>query len=505
MTSPTGDADLALGIDLGTSGVGVVALGTDGAVVARADRPIELQTPRPGWTQQDPADWLSAAEEALGVVTAEVGSDRVAAIGLSGQMHGMVAIDASDRVVHPAILWNDGRTSEQVAHIERVIGRDLIVQRTGNRPVPGFQLPKVVWLREHEPQAFAQTRHVLFPKDYLGMHLTGRRYAEPADASGSGCFVLATGTWDTETLSALELDPGMWPELVPSMGIVGEVDSGLARRLGLAPGVPVVAGAGDNAAAAAAMGLSARSNTASSAPEAALGSVSLGTSGVVQAPVAAPRPDPEGRVHLFADAFGGYLLLGVTLAAAGSLRWYRDTLAPAQGYDELMARAASSTAGANGVTFVPYLAGERTPHMRADLRGSFHGLSLATTQDDLVRAVIEGVAFSLRDALDVMRPLFGDGQGAPSRFLATGGGATSDLWLETIATLFDCEVARPLDASGVPYEVGAAEGAALLAWRGLGVTALLTPAGAREFTPDTRHSGALEDAFQRYLELSRRT
>src|SRR5690606_39170949 len=249
---------------------GVVALGTDGAVVARADRPIELQTPRPGWTQQDPADWLSAAEEALGVVTAEVGSDRVAAIGLSGQMHGMVAIDASDRVEHPAILWNDGRTSEQVAHIERVIGRDLIVQRTGNRPVPGFQLPKVMWLREHEPHAFAQTRHVLFPKDYLGMHLTGRRYAEPADASGSGCFVLATGTWDTETLSALDLDPGLWPELVPSMGIVGEVDSGLARRLGLAPGVPVVAGAGDNAAAAAAMGLSARSNTASSAPEAAL-------------------------------------------------------------------------------------------------------------------------------------------------------------------------------------------------------------------------------------------
>jgi len=497
MTSTRHGADLALGIDLGTSGVSVVALGANGTVVARAEHPVPLHTPQPGWTQQDSADWVAATEAGLRAVTADVGPDRVAAIGLSGQMHGMVALDASDEVVYPAILWNDGRTAEQVERIEETVGRDIIVRRTGNRPVPGFQLPKVMWLRDHEPEAFARTRHVLFPKDYLGMHLTGRRYAEPTDASGSGCYELATGAWDVATLAALDLDPGLWPEVVASTDIVGEVDSGLARRLGLTTGVPVVAGAGDNAAAAAAMGLRADRGGA----PAGTGSVSLGTSGVVQVPVAAPIPDPEGRVHLFADAYGGYLLLGVTLAAAGSLRWYRDTLGAGRSYDQLMESAAASTTGANGVTFVPYLAGERTPHMRADLRGSFHGLSLASTEADMVRAVIEGVAFSLRDALDVMRPLVGDG--APTRFLATGGGAVDDLWLETIATLFGREVARPLDDDGTAYEVGAAEGAAVLAWRGLSVTVDLTPADERVFAPVPEREG-LEDAYRRYLEISRR-
>src|SRR5690606_9639365 len=216
-----------------------------------------------------------------------VGSARVAAIGLSGQMHGMVAIDAATDVVYPAILWNDGRTSEQVELIERRVGRDALVRRTGNRMVPGFQLPKLLWLRQHQPEAFARTRHVLFPKDYLGLHLTGRLYAEPADASGSGCFTVATGDWDHETLAALDLDPGLWPALVRSTQVVGELRADMADRLGLPRGTPVVAGAGDNASAAVALGLS----------SAAGGSVSLGTSGVVQVPIAAPRPDPQGRVH----------------------------------------------------------------------------------------------------------------------------------------------------------------------------------------------------------------
>jgi len=499
-----GSADLALGIDLGTSGVAVVALGADGAVVARAASPLPLATPRPGWTQQNPSDWIAAAESSLRQVAAQLGGRHVAAIGLTGQMHGMVAVDAADEVVTPAILWNDGRTTEQVAHIERVVGSAAVIRRTGNLPVPGFQLPKVLWLREHEPEAFARTRHVLFPKDYLGLHLSGRRYAEPTDASGSGCFELETSSWDTSTLGALDLDPGLWPEIVASEAIVGELDARLAARFGLRAGIPVVAGAGDNAAAAAAQGLTANSAATGGGTAPSLGSVSLGTSGVVQVPVVAPQPDPKGRVHLFADAFGDYLLLGVTLSAAGSLRWFRDTLAAGRSYHQLLALAASSPAGANGVTFVPYLAGERTPHMRADLRGSLQGLSLATTEGDIVRAVVEGVAFSLRDALDVMRPLVRSSQAGPSRFLATGGGAASDLWLETIATLFRSEVARPLDGDGTAYEVGAAEGAALLAWRGLGVKVALTAPGEQVFTPVAAHADALEDAYRRYLDLSRR-
>ncbi|HET8985202.1 MAG TPA: xylulokinase [Trueperaceae bacterium] len=505
-------ADLAIGIDLGTSGVAVVALGRNGEVVARADRPIALYTPRPGWTQQDPPDWLAAAEEGLQAVATEVGSDRVAAIGLTGQMHGMVALDAAERVVYPAILWNDGRTAAQVEQIERLVGTAAVVQRTGNRPVTGFQLPKVLWLRDNEPDLFARSRHVLFPKDYLGLHLTGRRYAEPADASGSGCFELATGDWDGQTLAALDLEPGLWPGLVRSTEVVGELRSTVAARVGLAPGVPVVAGAGDNAAAATALGLSA------DAP-ALTGIVSLGTSGVVQVPTQAPTPDPQGRVHLFAHALGGYLLMGVTLAAGGSLRWYRDTFAPTRSYADLMALAAMSEPGANGVTFVPYLAGERTPHMRADLRGSFHGLSLATTEADVVRAVIEGVAFSLKDALSVMQPMMrpeiesdaGGGQGAGShspsrflatRFLATGGGASSDLWLATIATLFDATLARPLGAGDEAYEVGAAEGAAVLAWRGVDVMVETAPLRAAEFEPAPEIARRLREAYERYRGLS---
>ncbi|MBX3143581.1 MAG: xylulokinase [Trueperaceae bacterium] len=487
------EADVALGIDLGTSSVGVVALDSAGTVVARADNPVPLHTPRAGWTEQDPADWTSAAEAGMRAVGAAIDPTRVAVIGLSGQMHGMVALDGEGRVVHPAILWNDGRTADQVAAIERVVGRDPVVRRTGNRPVPGFQLPKVLWLRDNLPEVFARVEHVLFPKDYLGMHLTGRRYAEPSDASGSGCFDLAAREWDAGILGALDLAPNLWPELVHSHEIVGELHSGLASRVGLPAGTPVVAGAGDNAAAAAALGLGSTGPTV-------VGSVSLGTSGVVQVPAAAPEGDPEGRVHLFADAFGDYLMLGVTLAAAGSLRWYRDTFAPGVGYQELMARAAASAPGANGVTFVPYLAGERTPHMRSDLRASFNGLSLATTDGDMVRAVIEGVAYALRDALDVMRPVLAT---SPQRFLATGGGAVSDLWLQTIATLYGTPIGRPIDARGGAYEVGAAEGAAVLAWRGLGVTVDTAPRHERLFEPGAELA-ALEDGYARYLESSRR-
>lgn len=470
-----------------------MALDKNGEVLARSDKGVPLHTPRPGWTQQDPADWIAAAEAGLAEVARAAGHRRVAALGLSGQMHGMVALDAADQVVYPAILWNDGRTAEQVEWIERAVGRRKLVGRSGNRAVPGFQLPKVLWLRQHEPAVFARVRHVLFPKDYLGLHLTGRRYAEPSDASGSGCFSMQAGEWDARTLSELDLNGELWPGLVRSNEVVGELGASLALRVGLEPGTLVVAGAGDNAAAAVALGLG-------SAGGRAVGSVSIGTSGVVQVPLPEPMPDPEGRVHLFADALGGYLLLGVTLAAGGSLRWYRDTFAPGRSYGELMRSASASKPGANGVTFVPYLAGERTPHNRADLRGSFNGLSLATSEGDIVRAVIEGVAYSLRDALDVMRPLLTT---RSERFLATGGGAAGDLWLETIATLFDTPVARPLTSGGEAYEVGAAEGAAVLAWSGVGATVDTAPRSELVFEPDSGTRAALDDGFARYLDLSR--
>lgn len=490
LTTP-GTRDLVLGVDVGTSGVGVVAVDPEGRRVAAADHAIPLATPRPGWTEQDPAHWVAAAEAGLREVAAQVGADRVAGIGLSGQMHGMVATDASGRVVRPALLWNDQRTAAEAAELEEAVGRERLIARTGNPAITGFQLPKVLWLRRHEPDAFARTKRVALPKDHVATSLTGEAAAEPADASGTGAYNLAARAWDEEVLGAVGLDPTLWPPLVRSDDVVGGLLPSVAARLGLPAGLPVVAGAGDNAAAATALALGAAH------PE--VGSVSLGTSGVLFAALSEPTPEPAGRVHLFAHADGGFHLLGVTLSAAGSLRWYRDVFAPGTGYDDLVASAASSPPGANGVTFKPYLAGERSPHLRPDLRGSFHGLSLATTRGDVVRSVLEGVAFSLREAYEAMAPL-----AAPSRWLATGGGARSDLWLRTLATVLGAPVGRPAGPDGEEAAAGAAEGAAWLAWRALGHAPDREPRAAAWFEPDPAEAGPLEEAYARYQALGPR-
>ena len=458
-------SQLVLGLDLGTSGVRVVGVTPRGEIIAEASRDYPLLTPRPGWTEQDPDDWRRAAMEVLRDVASQFRVREVAALGLSGQMHGMVPLDGVGEVVRPAILWNDQRTGEAVAELEREIPRKELVARTGNPAITGFHLPKLLWLRAEEPEAFARTRHSLLPKDYLGYILTGVMATEPSDASGSNAFNLSAKCWDADVLSAVGLDPALFPKIVASHEVTGRLTAEVARATGLPEGIPVVAGAGDNAAAAIGLGLS--------SAEPGLGSVSLGSSGVIFIPLAAPPSTPEDRVHLFCHADGGYHLLGVTLAAAGSLRWYRDTFAPASDYAELTEAAATSPIGANGVTFRPYLAGERTPHMDPDLRGSFTGLSLATDGADVVRAVLEGVAFSLRDALDVMTPL------APlERALATGGGARSDLWLQLLSDVLELPLAR------TDSDQGAAYGAALLALQGVGLVeraagAARTEVGAR--------------------------
>ncbi len=454
-TNPTGhraaERGFAIGIDVGTSGIKAVAVDAGGSVRAEAERSYPLSTPQPGWTEQQPEDWWRAACGALRELSERMNGEAPAALGLTGQMHGMVPLDDDGAPVRPAILWNDQRTGAAVQEIDAAVGRATLIARGGNPAITGFQLPKLVWMRRAEPEAFGRVRTVLFPKDYLGFRLTGRAVAEPADASGSNAFLLAEKAWDTEVLAAVGIDPGLYPEVVASDAVVGGLTSAAAAATGISSGTPVVAGAGDNAAAATGLGLS------SARPE--LGSLSLGTSGVLLAPTGAATPDPAGRVHLFCHADGGYYLLGVTLAAAGALQWLRDTLFADTAFGDLADLARNAPVGSRGVTFLPYLAGERTPYMDPDLRGSWRGLSLAATRDDLVRSVLEGVAFSQRDSLEVMRPLASLG-----RLLATGGGSRSSFWLQLVSDALELPLTR---LSGSP---GAAYGAALLGWRGAGVT-----------------------------------
>jgi xylulokinase len=444
--------EVVIGLDLGTSGVRVIAVDLQGTVVVQATRSYPLLSPQPGWTEQQPADWLAASFAALSEVAQQLTNSVPIALGLSGQMHGMVALATDGTVIRPAILWNDQRTDRAVAEIEAIVPRSTLIQRTGNRAVTGFQLPKLIWLRQAEPQAFRQTQRVLLPKDYLGYVLTGNQATEPSDASGTGCLQLSTRQWDTEILAALDLDPALFPQVVASTAITGRLKPELAAQLGLPVGLPIVAGGGDNAAAAVGVGIS------SAHPQ--QGSISLGTSGVIFAPVEQPTPDPEGRVHLFCHVDGGYHLLGVTLAAGGALRWYRDTFAPNLTYHELMNLAAQSPPGSQGVLFLPHLAGERTPYLDPEARGAWVNLALAHSQADLVRSLLEGVAFSLQLVQKVMAPL-----ASIETLIATGGGAKSPIWLEILSDVLSVTLVKP------QAEQGAAYGAALLAMVGIGVSA----------------------------------
>ena len=418
-----------VGLDVGTSGVKALAISPTGELLARAERDYPLSTPQPGWAEQDPADWRRAAEEAL----AALGAGDVAGIGLTGQMHGLVALDAEQRVLRPAILWNDQRTAAECREIEERLGLSRLIELTGNRALPGFTAPKLLWLRRHEPETFERIAHVLLPKDFVRLALTGELATDVADASGTLLFDVAGRRWSGDVLDALELPAAWLPRALESPAVSAETPGG----------TPVAAGAGDQAAGALGVGVIG----------AGPASVVLGTSGVVFAALPSAVVDPEGRAHVFCHATpGGWHAMGVMLSAAGSLGWFRHTLAPGEGYDALVAEAERWEPGAEGLLFLPYLAGERTPHVDPHARGAFVGLSLRHDRGALVRAVLEGVAYGLRDSLEILRALgcrLDVGR-------VSGGGARSELWLRIVASV----LGLPLERTAA--EEGAAYGAALL-------------------------------------------
>jgi len=463
-----------VGLDVGTTGVKAIAVSPEGEVVAGAEREYPLSTPAPGWAEQDPEDWWRASEAAL----ADVGAEHAAGIGLSGQMHGLVALDESDRVIRPAILWNDQRTAAECEEIERRIGVERLIALTGNRALTGFTAPKLLWLRAHEPEAYGRIRHVLLPKDYVRLRLTGEHATDVADASGTLLFDVAERRWSAEVLEALELPPEWLPGALESPEVSGQSENG----------TPVAAGAGDQAAGALGVGV------AGPGPL----SVVLGTSGVVFAALPGYSPEPEARLHVFCHAVPGtWHAMGVMLSAAGSLRWFRDAFAAGETYDELLAGAEDVQPGAEGVLFLPYLSGERTPHADPYARAAFTGLGLEHGRAALTRAVLEGVAYGLRDSLELLRQL---GVRAESGRVS-GGGARSRLWLKIVASTL-----------GIPLELtvaeeGAAFGAALLGAVAAGVfsdvheavEACVRP--SERFEPDEGWVRAYEAGYPRYRAL----
>ena len=427
-----------VGLDVGTSSVKGLAIDEEGAVVGVAERGYPLSMPRPGWSEQDPEDWWRGAAEVL----EELDAASAAGIGLSGQMHGLVALDRSDRPLRPAILWNDGRTQAQCDEIEERIGFERLVELTGNRALAGFTAPKLLWMAENEPELYDRIAHVLLPKDYVRLKLTDEHAIDVADASGTLLFDVAARAWSGEVLRALEIDRAWLPAVFESPAVSGVTHGG----------VPVAAGAGDQAAGALGVGVVAEGGPAS---------VVLGTSGVVFAALDRYEHDPRARVHAFCHAVpDAWHAMGVMLSAAGSLQWLRETVGGT--YDELLSGASEWEPGVEGLLFAPYLAGERTPHADPGARAAFAGLSLRHDRGALARAVLEGVAFGLRDALDLVADMSHPPR-RPRVGRVSGGGGRSDLWLEIVASVLEL----PLEATVV--DEGAAYGAALLGGVAAGV------------------------------------
>lgn len=496
---------LFLGIDLGTSGTKALLIDGRGAVCAAVTVEHPIATPRPGWSEQDPEDWWRSTIGAVRTALERSGRhpSAIAAIGLSGQMHGLVSLDGSGRVLRPCILWNDQRSAAICEQVEREIGLETLLASTGNRMLPGFMAPKILWCREHEPEVFARAAMHLLPKDWLRYRLSGTFATEVSDASGTLLFDCGRRCWAEDLIAALAIDPRTLPPCCESPEVCARLDRAAAEALGLPDGIPIVGGAGDQAAQAIGSGI---------VDEGAV-SVTIGTSGVVFAASRSWRRSGKGELHAFCHAVPGrWHVMGVMLAAGGSLRWYRDTFASeldrvarAEGrdaYDLLVAEAAEAPAGSRGISFLPYLSGERCPHPDPKARGALVGLSAAHRRADVTRAVLEGITFGLCDNLDLVR-----GLGIPAeRVFLSGGGARSAFWRQLCADVFGVPVHA---GSG---DEGAALGAALLAGVGAGawadVPAAITARNTSSGAPDSaaqpllpRPDAALTAALGRYRSL----
>jgi xylulokinase len=441
-----------LGLDVGTGGSRALLVDATGVVRYSFTAPHqEMKMLKPLWAEQSPEDWWHASQLAIQGVLRDAGAEgsSIKGIGLSGQMHGLVLLDDDDKVIRPALIWCDQRSQPQVDYIEAKLGRDAIFQRIANPVLTGFTLPKLLWVRDHEPQKFAAIRKILLPKDYIRFKLTGQFATDVSDASGTAMFDVVNRCWSSEMMTGLGLDQRDLPMSYESHEISGKVTPAAAAATGLATNTPVVAGAGDQAASAIGNGI----------VEAGKVSCTIGTSGVVFAYLQKPAYDAKGRVHTFCHAVpNAWHVMGVTQGAGLSLQWFRNRFAPDVNYDDLTADATLSQRGSHGLFWLPYLMGERTPHLDANARAAWVGLTARHQRADLIRALLEGVCYSQKDGLEIINTL-----GAkPLQVRLSGGGAKSPFWHQLFTDIFD------LDVATLSTQEGSAYGAALLALVGTG-------------------------------------
>jgi xylulokinase len=480
-----------LGIDVSTTASKALLIDEHGEVLATASQAHTLQTPKPLWSEQDPNEWWQAVAASISAVLEKAGvtGEAVAALGLTGQMHGLVLLDEAGQVLRPAILWNDGRTQAQCDEIHSRIGKEKFIQITGNVALTGFTAPKILWVKENEPEVYSRARHVLLPKDYIRYRLTGEYAMDKADGAGTVLFDLKQRNWSDELLGMLEIPRSWMPPTFEGPQFTGQVNTEAAALTGLKHGTPVAAGGGDQAAGAVGVG----------AVEPGIVGLTVGTSGVVFATTPSALIEPEGRLHAFCHAVPGmWHFMGVMLSAAGSLQWYRDTLAPGVNFDDLLKDAENIPPGCEGLQFLPYLSGERTPHPDPLARGAFIGLTVRHTRAHMTRAVLEGVAFGLKDSFTLIRNA---GSEEITQVRASGGGTKSLLWRQILASVLEAELVTVNTTEGAAYGAALLAGVGVGAWKDVPTACRETVKITGSCQPDEVQTDLYRQSYALYGEL----
>ena len=478
-----------LGIDIGTGGTRAILIDEIGTVLATetAEHP-PFATPDVGWAEQDPDDWWNAAIIAIQKIVSAFPAESIGAIGLTGQMHGSVLLDKNNKPLRPALLWCDQRTERQCHEIVKTIGAERVIELVSNPAITGFTLPKLLWVRENEPATWDTVASILLPKDYVRLKLSGDKAIDVADASGTLLFDVRNRKWAQEMIDAFKIDPQILPNVFESIEVTGTISKTVATQTGLSEGTPIVAGAGDNAAGAVGMGVTKPGTV----------SCTIGTSGVVFGVTEEPRFDARGRIHTMCHAIAGrWHNTGVTLAAGLSLKWFRQNFGGGKSYDELTREAEAIAAGADDAIWLPYLVGERSPHLDPNARAAFVGLTARHSSAHLTRAVLEGVAFSLRDSLEI----FKENGASVETIRLGGGGARSPLWCQIQADVYGQDVVT------LQADEGAAFGAALLAGVGIGIwktvdqACEVTVCVEEVFSPIPENVAVYDRQFEKYRQL----